>query len=334
MKKFKRIILLMTAAITVFQASAFGMKINYDSNAMKAGESVKRVKVSENAPYIGSRENTTPFYCENENEAIKPVFRLKLNEGRGKTVTEAVSGKTSEIIGSDFEWVENAKIRYGSMTPETYRSNTALKLNTSYINLGKLENLKLDTNQMTIVYWTNYEIKGRNDDYTEPSYHQSLTYGSYKSSYKFEKNIDQLLIRCGNFDLSLNGDKLKFPSLGNGTTWDYDYSVINNDYYNMYYVKIKKVGDVYKAYTSANEQMNMASSKVLGKCTDEILNSLSENDFYIGSSSPDNGERSPQMGLADIMIFDKALDYWELMNIYYGYNQKGYHAANVVQNVD
>ena len=76
----------------------------------------------------------------------------------------------------------------------------------------------------------------------------------------------------------------------------------------------------------------MASTNEVSGLTENIFESLKNQDFYIGTSNPSDTERSPQMGLADVMIFDGSLKYWELMNIYYGYNQVEYQAGNVVQN--
>lgn len=45
--------------------------------------------------------------------------------------------------------------------------------------------------------------------------------------------------------------KLMFPTLGGGGTHSFDYSLMNNNHYNMYCVKIKKDGNAYKAYTTA-----------------------------------------------------------------------------------
>lgn len=332
MKKFYKIGVLVLSVLFTIQTAGFTADVDYSFRDKAEGESVKRVKTSVKVPYVADREDPTPFYYNNE--LIQPVFRLKMNEGSGNIVKESVSGKEATIVGDDYEWVENAGIRFGSMTPVVNRSNTALKLNTSYINLGKLDTLKFEEDAMTIVYWTNYEIKGRNEDYTEPAWHESKTYGAYKSSYKLDRDIHQILLQCGDLDLSLYNDKVMFPTLGNGSSYNMDYSLVNNAYYNMYYIKIKKSGNVYKAYTSANERMNMASAKAIPGWSKDIFDSLCTHDFYIGTPDPDEAKRSPQMGIADIMIFDGALDYWELMNVYYGYNQIEYQDSRVIQNAE
>lgn len=332
MKRFYKVSSIVLSTICLLQTVAFASNIDYVLSK-NTGENVKRVKISEKAPYVASRENPTPFYYNDEFTEVEPLFRVKFNEGTGNTVKESVSGKEATIVGEDYEWVENAEIRYGCMTPVTYRSNTALKLNNSYINLGKLDNLKFEKDGMTIVYWTNYEIKGRNEDYVEPSHHQSYTYGSYKSAYKLDKDINHMLLKCGGMSVALHNEGIKFPGISDSLL-KYEYSVVNNDNYNMYYIKIKKVGNSYKAQLSANERMNMSASAAVSNWKADIFENMSQNDLYIGTANPSASERSPQMGIADLMIFDGALNYWELMNVYYGYNQVEYQESKVIQNAE
>jgi len=323
MKKFIKLIIFIL--ITALGANTYAVATNFDFNGKTSGTPLPKIKESNALPYVDKLKPTNPFYLNND--ILDPVFRLKLDEGKGNIITESVSGRTAEIIGDDYEWVQNARIRYGCSVPIKYRSNTALRLNNSYVNLGKFEDLDIK-DEATIVFWTNFEIKGRNDSYVEPDWHNSLTYGSYGAAYKYDKNATNVILQCGNARMCIKQKNIILPGIGGDTTYSLPNALVCNDYYNMYFLTVKIIDGQANLFVYGNDNSAINSQKTVynwGKAT------FGSDTLYLGTPNPSGSTRSCELGIADLMIFNRALTYQERLMLYYGYNQMGYVSSSIPQ---
>lgn len=323
----KKINLISAAVSAVFALSAPGMAFasekSFNLGAKAPGEAVSNIKTGVNMPYVGSVFESTPFYLNNN--ILDPVFRLRLDEGSGNVITESISGRRAEIIGEDYEWIKDAGIRFGSSVPVRLRSNTALRLNSSYVNLGKFEDLNLDK-EATIVFWTNYELQGRNGDYTEPVWQTGITNATYSSAYKYDKDAHNVILKFGNTKFSIYQRNVTFDGL-TGATYYLPAAIAHNNYYNMYFITIKTADDG-NAYVSVygNDINNSAYEKLLSGWS---ANNFGKEDVYLGMPEPEGNLRSSQLGIADLMIFDRALSYPERLMLYNGFNQTGYYSNRI-----
>ena len=301
------------------------VEVGFDLSGTEDAE-VITVKESNQKPFSEKAAATeVPFYMNND--VVEPVFRMKFDEGEGNTVTESVSGKTYTIEGGNHEWVNDAEIRFGTTTPHAIRQKSALRLNDSYINLGNVEALAGLGDEFTVSFWTNFEVAGRNDDYEEPAHHVLSgvkTYGSFGSAYKYEvgrKNViftsdtTKLALAAGTkyADMSFDGVSTKTSRL--------PMPAVETDFYNMYNLVVKKNDSgTWTTYIYGNDKPAPQS----GGATLDSAN-IFDGNLYIGIPSAEGKFASSQLGIADIMVFDKALSYQERLELYYGYRQPGYY---------
>ena len=304
--------------------------VNYDLNSRTDGEAVSKVKYSSELPYAYNEQEKS-FFGNDNASMLEPVFRLKLDEGMGRTITETVSGRSAQIVGDDYEWIENANIRFGSAYPINLRSKTALKLNTSYVELGTFEDLNI-TDEATFVFWTNYEVEGRNDDYVEPEWHNSLTYASFGSAYKYDKTDYNIILQSGDIKMGLFQNNLVFHGLHNNGRYWLRGSLVSSNQYNMHFAVVRKVGDEYYISTYGNDDYSTDCTRVISNWGTKTLG---QQTLYLGTpeettiNGGKNRLRSSQLGIADIMIFDRALNYEERLKLYYGYNHYGFYDARM-----
>ena len=264
------------------------------------------------------------------NNLLTPVFRLKLNEGSGDTVTESVSGKSFKIDGG-YEWIDT-EIRYGNLLPIQKRSSTALKLDsTASINLGEIEalkNLDFSKDSMTIAFWTNTEVFSQREGYEETDpYHLSDSYGTIRCGNKYSNTAYHVIFQSRgtekNFEFAMKYNSVFFR--GNGiTNYGDGYRVpqplLDTNYYNLYFVTVRG-GEEVTIQTYGNDGRSATSDNVL-TIGDDANFSL-DGDLYIGA--PDGeGRGLITKGVADIMIFDRELTYPERLALYHGIN---YHGA-------
>lgn len=291
-----------------------------DKNTSALKPFVEKAKIVDNQFYLSDNIQT-------------PVFRIKFNEGEGNKVKESISGKEYTIEGNDYEWISDADIRYGGSMPSSLKQKSALRLKNSYINLGNdFAELSSAKGEMTIVFWTNHEIFGRRDDYEEPYYQQYTqvyTSGSYKSAYKYDYNRNNVIMQSDNakvcftnnavwFDgINTQSQKLKLPE-----------AISNNNYYNMYTLVIRKnesgsfVGEIY-----GNDKPVPQSSIAQTSWGDDT--SIFGKNMYLGTPVTDGSFGSMELGIADLMVFDRALSYQDRLELYYGYKQVGYYLDGV-----
>jgi hypothetical protein len=316
MKKISVLLLfvfIMSMPVTNVFAGAITGTSFFDLGNMRPGGIISDYE-RDGLPYVQKKENIL------NNDILDPVFRLKLNEGNGSTVTEAVSGRTAVITGG-YEWVDDAKIRYGCSLPLQYRSNTALKLESgSYINLGNFPELDFNKD-MTIAFWTNTEVQGRKDDYVEAADHLSLSYGHIRCANKFSNLDYNVIFHTGNFDFSIKYNSVWFTGSGfSNAQCRVPQPLLDTNYYNLYFIVIRG-GEQVLIETYGNDKDTPSGTTAMeswGTAT------FADGDLYIGTPNIGTYTHSSHLGLADIMIFDKVLTYQERLKLYYGINQYGF----------
>ncbi len=239
-------------------------------------------------------------------------LRLKLDEGEGSAVKDSVSGKTFSIEGGGQIWAENAQIRYGAILPLKERSSTALKLNkTAYINLGNVEGLDF-SKDMTFVFWSNPETKrGYGVEWNLP--------GDKNYTHK------QVLFKSDDVTIYQQKNYLYFRTSEEEMFVPLQWAASNANYYNLnyvtYYAPVTNTdGSVTPAHFEvfANDQINPNQNKQV--TIDLNTKSLSSGNLYLGTPNASETEYSMWFGLADVMIYDRALTPTERRAIYYGTN--------------
>ena len=294
----------------------------------EVGSPLSDIKLGQNKPYIQKKPVTAPFYIDND--LLKPVFRMKFDEGTGNTVTESVSGKTFNIEGNDYEWINDADIRQGSLTSGTIKQKSSLRLNNSYINLGNIDSLAGISGEVTIAFWTDFEIFGRNDDYVEKEqqqYTETKTYGTYSSAYKYDTDRRNVIFQSDNAKMCLAGQYWYFDGVDSRSI-GFSGSLKNTNYYNMYIICIKKMSDgTWKGSIYGNDRQNPDSAFTMTSWGDDTK--LFNGNLYIGTPSPSGKYGSMQLGIADLMVFDKAMSYQQRLELFYEYRQAGYYADGV-----
>ena len=290
-----------------------------DKNTSALKPFVEKAKITDNQFYLSDTLQT-------------PVFRIKFDEGEGNKVKETISGKEFTIEGTDYEWITDADIRFGGSMPAPLKQKSALRLKNSYINLGdEFSNLAYIKDEMTIVFWTNHEIFGRRDDYVEPYYQQYtqvLTSGSYKSAYKYDYNRNNVIMQSDNAKVCFKYNHIWFDGINTyNERLRLPESITNNNYYNMYILVMKKnesgnfVGAIYgndrPAPQSTIEQPAWGNKSIFG------------GNMYLGTPNAENGYGSMELGIADLMVFDRALSYQDRLELYYCYKQAGYYLDGV-----
>ena len=325
MKKFKTVVMLALCMAMAFHALCVNA-VSFDLYGQIDSE-VSNAKLSNLKPFTEKAADTElRFYL---NDSIQmPVFRMKFDEGAGSTVTETVTGRSFEIIGDGYEWIDDADIRYGGSAPHQIKQASALKLNNSYIDLGELEALQGISGSVTIAFWTNYEIFGRNDDFTEPYYHQYTevkTAGTYNSAYKYDRDRYNVVFQSDRAKMCVAGQYWVFDGI-NSNQIQMAGSLKYNDYYNLYTVVVRKndagewIGTVYgndKHTGTSITQLNWGEQ------------GLFDGHLYIGTPNHEGHYGSLELGIADLMVFDRALSYQERLELYYGCRQLGYYKDGV-----
>lgn len=299
--------------------------VNFDLGGQIDGV-VTSEKISNLKPYTEKVE-TMPFYYDNE--TLSPVFRMKFDEGKGTTVKESVSGKSYTISGDDFEWIENADIRYGAAMPNPIRQKSALRLNNSYINLGEVENLSGHSGELSIVLWLNTEVKGRNEDYVERpdnQYSDAKTAGTYQSAYKYDKNRLNVIFQSDSGKITFRDRFIGLNGIANSPEIGFNGGLRNSDFYNMYTVVIRKnENGEWVASGHGNVEAVPAAKYVLSGW--DTATPFGGN-LYIGTPSPEGLFGSMELGIADLMVFDKALTYQERIELYNGHKEPSYYGYN------
>lgn len=256
---------------------------------------------------------------------LKPVLHLKLNEGEGDTVFESVSGRELKIDGG-FEWIKT-DIRYGSAVPVKNRSDYALRLgNGSSINLGEIEKLKnidfSNGGSITIAFWTNTEVKGHNESYTEAPEHLSKSNGNIRCGNKFSNQDNHVILHNANFDFIMKYNNVSFSGKNvSSETARVAQPLLDTDYYNLYFVVIKGTPDGTLMMTYGNDQPAAVSGGTVALANSGGIKF--DGDLYLGvpgNINPWGAEYKniSNLGIADVMIFDRELDMSERLELYHG----------------
>lgn len=291
------------------------------------GEELLDRKTNSSQPFVQSDKVNTPFFIDTE--LLKPVLRIKFDEGSGNTVKDEVSGKEFEITGEDYEWINDADIRVGSLSPCVIKQKSALKLNSSYINIGSLAETANFDEGFTIAFWTNFEIHGRNDSFTEPYYHEYTgvkTYGSYNTAYKYDKKRYNVILQSDTAKMSVVNNHFVFDGISDVRT-AFGQALANNNFYNMYIVVVKKDSSGNWICNICGNDKYSPGSEILTGWNSET--SPFDGNLYIGTTVTDGSYGSPEIGIADLMIFDKPLVYSERLELFYEYRQVGYYKSGV-----
>lgn len=328
MRKIKLIIALALSFVMLMSTFAYGAEISFDLSG-QIGNEVSDKKSGSLKPFVSVYKSTDPqSYISNT--MVQPVFRVRFDEGAGSTVTDEISGNSFNISGDDYEWIDNADLRYGGLGATKNKQEAALKLNDSYISLGDLSSLAdTMTDGFTFAFWTNYEIIDKADNgYTEPAHLQYsgvISRGRYDTSYKYDMERYNVLLQSDNTKLgfqktafALNSYKTNVPG-----------PVMYNDFYNMYFVVVDKNADgEWQLNLHANDRcaLSTANRTVL---TDWSPENVFSGNLYIGTPGGDSTYGSPQLGIADMMIFDKPLTYQERLEVFYGYRQAAFYKDSV-----
>ena len=330
MRKFRLTIITALCAAMLLGQFCVRADFSFDLEGVIDTE-VTNSKINNSKPFVEKLKINTPQFYLNDT-LIVPDVRVRFNEGSGNTVTEEISGQTCSIVGSDYEWIETANIRYGGTGANKYKQTSALKLNSSYINLGDLDALADTTEDgFTLAYWANYEIFDKADNgYTEPAHLQysgSITRGNYATAYKYDKNRFNVLLQSENTKLGLKSTNFSF---NNSYSAQVPVPVMCNDFYNLYFVVVSKDDSGnWVMQLHANDRVLVSSTTAKATMENWDPANVFSGNLYIGTPSSDNTYGSPQIGIADLMIFDRPLTYQERLQIFYGYNQTGYYADNV-----
>ena len=325
----RKYILMLALCVTMLaNAVCANAAVTFDL-AGQIGSEVSIVKINNLKPFVEKAKSAEPqFYLEDE--PIKPVVRIRFDEGEGGTVTEEVSGNELSITGSDYEWIDNADIRYGGTASNKYKQHSALRLNSSYINLGDLSVLSDSMNDgFTVIYWTNYEIFNKADNgYTEPAHLQysgSITRGNYEAAYKYDKDRYNVILQSDNTKISMKKKAITV----NNTAVTAPEPIVYNDFYNMYIIVVdKNDSGEWKMSIHGNDRVLLSSGKT-ATLTDWNPETVFSGNLYIGTPDADSTYGSPELGIADLMIFDRPLTYQERLEIFYGYKQTGYYLDGV-----
>lgn len=328
----RKYILMLALCVTMLaNAVCANAAVTFDL-AGQIGSEVSSVKINNLKPFVEKAKFDEPqFYLEDE--PVEPVVRIRFDEGEGSTVTEEVSGKELTITGSDYEWIDNADIRYGGTASNKYKQHSALRLNSSYINLGDLSALSDSMNDgFTLIYWTNYEIFNKADNgYEEPAHLQysgSITRGNYEAAYKYDQNRYNVILQSDNTKIGMK----KRAIAVNDTTVTGPEPVMYNDFYNMYIIVVdKNDSGEWTMSLHGNDRVLVTANKT-STLTDWDPETVFSGNLYIGTPDADTTYGSPQLGIADLMIFDRPLTYQERLEIFYGYKQTGYYLDGVPTN--
>lgn len=328
MRKIKLIIALTLSFVMLMSTFAYGAGISFDLSG-QIGNEVSNKKSGNLKPFVTIYKSTAPqSYISNT--MVQPVFRVRLDEGAGNTVKDEISGKSFSISGDDYEWIDNADLRYGGLGATKNKQESALKLNDSYISLGDLSSLAdTMTDGFTFAFWTNYEIIDRADNgYTEPAHLQysgAISRGRYEMAYKYDKERYNVLLQSDNTKLGLQKTAFAFNSYKANVPGP----VMYNDFYNMYFVVVEKNADgQWQMNLHANDRCTLsATNKTV--LTDWTPENVFSGNLYIGTPDADATYSSSQLGIADVMIFDRPLTYQERLEVFYGYRQAAFYKDGV-----
>lgn len=328
MRKTKLIIALALCFTLLSGTLAFGAKVSFDLSG-QIGNEVSDKKNGNLSPFVSLYKSTAPqSYISNT--MVQPVFRVHFDEGAGSSVTDEVSGKSFSIVGDDYEWIDNADLRYGGLGATKNKQESALRLNDSYISLGDLSSLAdTMTDGFTFAFWTNYEIFNKADNgYTEPAHLQYtgvITRGDYDSAYKYDKERNNVLFQSDNVNLGLRKKQFMLNEHGANVPSP----VMHNDFYNMYFIVVSKNADgQWQMNLHANDRCALSATNRT-MLTDWSPENVFSGNLYIGTPDAGAAYGSPQIGIADMMIFDRPLTYQERLNVFYGYRQAGYYKEDV-----
>ena len=322
----KWLLTLLACVFMLFNALCASAEIKFDLVGEIGGD-LSDFRINAITPFVQTEDKREPFYTDSS--IISPVFRVKLDEGDGNTVTELVSGRELEIVGDDYEWINDADIRVGSLATPAVKQKSALRLNNSYINVGEIEALESIDDGFTIAFWTNFEVFGRNDSYEEPYYHQYTevkTYGSYKTAYKYDADRNNVIFQSDNTKMCLVNNKWKFDGMSDTAT-NFGGALANNNYYNMYIIVVKKDDAGTWGCKIYGNDKSIANSSTLSGW--DGTKSPFEGNICIGTSNEAEGYGSMELGIADLMVFDKPLTYKERLELFYEYRQSGYYLDTV-----